>query len=251
MLSVGRLRPPVQGALLYGLAAIFAVTLINRHRLFVTLFALITIAVLFFAIYLTYSRGAWVGLIVSFAVIAGLKFRGRGSRLKPILAAVSVFVVLTSVVTWIALFEPKLYYQLIPRGIDFRRADIWSLFLQSTWQHFPFFGAGALGTPSETGFATDLVHGHNIVVSAYYYSGLPGVVALLALMFKTAQVVVRDSGPQKSILFGGIVAYGFSTLAFDGGLLVTKLNYLWIVFWLPILLASCLDSNQRRTAELL
>ena len=241
LLSVGRLRLPVVGALAYGFALTLCIVVLLSFRSLFSLLAIPSIAILGFAIYLTYSRGAWVGVITATALLLAMKLMRNVTQRRLLLLAALFVALLALGLVWLAENRFSIYYKLVPRGVDFRRLLVWQEFLVVGLENHPVFGAGAL---SPSGDHSHLAHGHNIFVSAYYFTGIAGVGLLFLLALQMWNSAFNLVVSHHRALGLAVVAYSLSTLMFDGGVLVTRVDHLWLLFWFPLVLVSIMTTAE-------
>tara|TARA_R110002073_G_scaffold335433_5_gene527387 strand:+ start:116 stop:1834 length:1719 start_codon:yes stop_codon:yes gene_type:complete len=128
------------------------------------------------------------------------------------------------------------------------RDYIWFSAIQS-WLKSPLFGSGA---PPEGTLAINgkwYEHYHSIYISTLQSSGIVGLTLLLGLVFYS----IREnpsSGQLPSKIITALIIYGMIALIFDGGRVLTKINHLWLIFWLPLVLheAFKIQSNSNHSS---
>lgn len=241
LLSAGRLHLPVVGALAYGFAAAAIVAFLATLRSWWVVFLVVPFAVLCFAIYLTYSRGALVGLMVVCAVTPPLVLMRNLTQRQLFLFAAFLVVLVVGGLFFLAEWRYRYYYKLIPRGFDVRRLFVWWEFLTAGFANHPVLGVGPLSLPSHP---TKLVHAHNIFVSAYYYSGIAGFLATTGLAVLVWKQAFGLEHRAHRIIAVVAFAYALATLTFDGGVLVGRVGYLWLVFWFPVAIVAILRQRE-------
>jgi putative inorganic carbon (HCO3(-)) transporter len=139
--------------------------------------AVASVALMLTALFLTRSRGAWIGLAALLLVLAVYRWR-RGWLLAAAAAAAGTIAFAAS------------GGRLLGAGLE-TRAEIWARALHML-QEFPFtgIGFGSFGRVTEllyplflVGSQTDLPHAHNLFLQVGLDLGLAGLVAWLAIYF--------------------------------------------------------------------
>ncbi len=234
--ALGRLRNPVIGALSYGIAAVICVNLLLVQAGPVRWLWLICLCVLLYGTLLTETRSAWIGLII--AIPVSIIAQNRLDRRKRYLA-LSLFlmaVLVTLVTTWLGGY----WDEMLHRAASFR-PEIWLRVLEDTFSANPLIGKGiAAGSKMEINGIL-FQHAHSIYFATFFYGGLAGLGLLLALLVSCIYPFRNRSASDLSVLALSGLAFAGSALFFDGDRLLTKVSYMWMVFWLPVslcLLAS-------------
>jgi hypothetical protein len=90
-------------------------------------------------------------------------------------------------------------------------------------------------------------HPHSVFVSQFHYGGIIGVLFLAALIFEAIRCA-RLRLSIESTIASACLCFACVAFAFDGGRLVEKINMVWLVFWLPIMLLiqQCKSNHTHR-----
>lgn len=242
--ALGRLANPVIGALGYGAALVYAA---NRmmwrkdygERAFWGLLALLLV----YTVVMTGTRSVWVGF--AGAVMALLVCSHRLS-LRARIGLVVVAVIVATGALGFALHSP-LRAEILRRSTSFR-PEIWS----DTLSHIHGLawlvgnGINTASSVQDSGFVFE--HPHSIYLATLFYGGALGLVQLLALLGLCFYRLIRL--PESELRNAALAALTFAatSLLFDGDYLMEKVDYFWIVFWLPIALAAWLSARGRQHA---
>lgn len=157
--------------------------------------ALIAAGLGFGALFLTYSRGAW--LAVGIACLAAAAFRGRRIFLPAISLAVAGATVVLSKI------NPE---RLLSEQTSLQRPTIWGAALNMLRDH-PIFGVGPDNflyfyrdrgyLPPEGWAEPDISHPHNVLLDTWLRTGVLGLLALLTaqwVFWTSAWRELRDNG---------------------------------------------------------
>jgi len=234
----GRLKNPVIGGVSLGFAAALAFSHMIyelRWRHFILWLAGLTCILL--GVYFTTSRGAAAGLISAgtMAIICRLN--------APPFLIYLLFTGLCGACGWLVIGPSWIEY--IPRGIGDRNA-IWDSYLHAIFQR-PFFGAGITDSTilqNQTG--TIAQHAHNIYLSTTYYGGLVALALLSYLQIRAIKIATKLSSSTFGACALSAMMYSCTVLLVDGGLFITKITWLWLVFWLPILFCGFIENKLSR-----
>jgi O-antigen ligase len=86
-------------------------------------------------------------------------------------------------------------------------------------------------------------HPHNLFVSSLFRGGIIGL-ALLVLLFLLGISSALESDKDERWLVFAMLSYCAIIFLFDGDQLVAKLDFVWLIFWLPVALAVYLDTRE-------
>ena len=225
LFGFGRLENPVIAAISYGFGFYVGVfLLLNSSDLQARLLLGICLTVLLVAIVLTGTRTVWAAL----ALAIGLGFAIRYPEKATLLLLGTI--AFTSIVGVLALG----WENIARRALSFR-PEIWSEFITRTLTTHPLIGFGS-GTESQWTFSEITInHPHSIFVSTFYFGGLIGLALLLALYGSCVSVLRLQVKPSNYRLLATMaLSYGFVIGFFDGDNVITKVDHLWWVIWLPI-----------------
>lgn len=136
------------------------------------------------------------------------------------------------------------------------RQLIWQSVVNSIYKASPIFGEGVLSSvyPSvdcnESGQLLDkfgdcvFQHPHNLYISTMYYGGIVGLVLLLGLLIASVGVVLESKSAKKWLVLA-MLGYGAAVFIFDGNYLISKINYVWLLLWLPVSFAIKLELDEK------
>jgi hypothetical protein len=146
--------------------------------------------------------------------------------------------------------------------LDSERQIIWQPVIDMIYEGQTVFGNGILADAhpgiscesfvSTTRDVNDCViqHPHNIYVATMHYGGLLGLIMLISLLLVSVSSVLEfPMNDLKIVILSGL-AFSVTVLMFDGDRLVQKIDFIWLVFWLPIALAGAFSFRYRAHSEL-
>ena len=137
--------------------------------------------------------------------------------------------VILAVVAYVFL-GPEMLFR---RALSFR-PEIWSEFISRTFAVNPWIGVGM--TTDSTFQLPELLikHPHSVFIATLFYGGVVGLLLYLAVILKAAFSLAGGRQPETRLLGFMLLAFGLTATALDGNELVTKVNYLWLLVWLPV-----------------
>lgn len=228
--ALGRLSNPVIGALSYGFAAVLAAyMLLTETRRLARIGYLFAILLFIFAIVLTGSRGAYLALAAAMSI--GVLLNYPGNRTLQVIGVVGTLAVLSAAAY--LFLGPELLFS---RALSFR-PEIWSEFVSRTIAGNVWIGAG-MTTDSEFQLPELLIqHPHSAFIATFYYGGLIGLGLYLGLILRAIQSLSAMGQNNVRLLGSMLLAFGLTATALDGNELISKVNYLWFLVWLPVGLA--------------
>lgn len=192
----------------------------------------------------------WLAIIAAVAVFAFTKVwesRGNSTVFGWMLLALSLMV------AFLFLFDLVLVSD---------RQQIWQSVVDDAYNSYPIFGSGTLTpvTPHVDCLAIPRIlsefsnctfaHPHNLYVSTMFHTGIVGLCLLLILMLVSVSAVVESDGKEKWLVLP-LLCYGATVFLFDGDQFVSKLNFVWLVFWLPVGLAFSMEMAELEEDELM
>jgi len=188
-------------------------------------------------VYLTQSRGPLLALCGFLLCIMALLLLKKGRARSWGIALMAVFVVGAGVAI---VTETPLLASMVERG-DSYRFEIWSTII-GHWRSFWLTGVG-IATPfpaSEAGQALreatqqTIVHPHNILISMWFFAGLPGLLLFLGFIIHLfARLWLSVKGPWRGL--GVSVLLVVMALCFtDTYRLISSPRPMWVIFWLPL-----------------
>lgn len=230
LFAMGRLSNPVVSAFSYGFATILCCYMAMTRQRWVARLVFAEIALLFLgAIVLTGSRGAWPALAVGLS--AGMLVQYPGNRKYQLLGIAGSVMLLGTIM--LVFLGPEL---IMKRALSLR-PDIWLEFIGRTLAGNPLIGAGMTSDTTFQHPAQLVDHPHSVYVATFYYGGVIGLLLLLLLIARSLDSIWRLDNPQHKLLATMVIGFGLTAILLDGNELLTKVNFLWLVFWLPVGLA--------------
>ncbi len=228
--ALGRLSNPVIGALSYGFAVVLAAyMLLTETRRVARGGYLFAILLFVFAIVLTGSRGAYLALAAALSV--GVLLHYPGNRKLQVFGVAGTLLALLAAAYF--LLGPE---ALFSRALSFR-PEIWSEFISRTITSNVWVGVG-MTTDSEFQLPELLIqHPHSAFIATFYYGGLIGLAIYLGLVLRAIQSLSGMGQNNVRLLGSMLLAFGLTATALDGNELISKVNYLWFLVWLPVGLA--------------
>ncbi len=239
--SLGRLHNPVIASLSYGMAATLCANFLLIHIGRIRVLWAICLVILLLAIMLTETRSVWFGLIISLPVALLLQ-ENLGSRRKitVLLSAFGILVVLGSG-TWAMGY----WDEILHRAYSYR-PEIWLTTIQNTLATNLLFGNGIVTSSDLTFDGYYFQHPHSIYIATFFYGGVVGLGLLLLLIATCFWQVLKVRLSPLAILATSSLSYAAVVFFFDGNRLLTKVDFVWIAFWLPV--ALCLIATLRNGA---
>lgn len=121
------------------------------------------------------------------------------------------------------------------------RSIIWTDGLASLKPLNWLFGLGAgIDTAITPRDGKSYEHMHNMVLSTLRYGGLVSATIFIALLLsanRTIYVQNNRSPQRKWLLYAqGLLVFALVLFAFDGNRILTKIDYVWFILWVPIAL---------------
>ncbi len=237
----GRWNTVPVAAIGYGFALILSVHLLLSETRWVSrLLYVLALLILGYTCIQLNTDFVWLAIALSLTTLSFAKvWEKRDSSAAFIWVAVSavamiIFLILFSVV------------------LDSSRPMLWDSVVNLIYSGNPVIGEGILAelmplicsSQISAGKACEYVHAHNVFVSTMYYGGIIGL-GLLSLLLLTTLSVVFESNDERKWIVLSMLAYGFGIMLFDGDKIISKINFIWLVFWLPIGLAVCLELDEK------
>jgi hypothetical protein len=132
---------------------------------------------------------------------------------------------------------------LFNRGFSFR-PEIWTEFISRTMTENIWIGVG-MSTDSSLQLPELLIkHPHSVFVSTFYYGGAIGLGTYLAMIVKSMFALNQNKESNLRLLGAMLLAFGLTATALDGDAVVTKVDYLWLLIWIPIAIAMARSPTQ-------
>jgi O-antigen ligase len=234
LFALGRLHNPVVGGLSYGIAMVMTLHLAIQGRSsndrFLALFCLLILLV---AVVLTNTRSLWVGL--SAAVMYAIGVHLPTSRGLKILVAAMLLAVICGIVIGSMGWD-----ELLKRSTSFR-PEIWQGLITRALDNNWLIGGGITADSSLAYGVFNFQHAHSVYVATFYYGGLFGLTLLAALLYVCFGSLIRSEQSDLQTLAALLLVYSVVVIFFDGDRFLTKVDYLWVVFWLPIAIVLIVD----------
>lgn len=234
MIPLGRADTQVLAAFVYsfgGICALFALTQQHARRVKAALLACSFAD--FAAILLTQSRMA-IAVFLLCILIGGLFFGRRSRVIALALPGFTAVALLAGIPFFLGISPLEYGMELIARGDSFR-LELWELTLQKI-QENPWLGHGMMARIDHP-----ITHSpHNIFLATALALGLPGL-ALLALalavpgIYLLRQLIHR---PDATLFIFLLLGNGIASGLIDHSRIVKGPSPLWIIFWLPVAVAT-------------
>jgi hypothetical protein len=233
LIGWGDLDRAVMAGLAWGAASLLAVAstsqtappigpTVSLRRAFGAIGALLTFA----AMIASGSRSAWIAWLAGAAMWSAL-----GTR-RPRRTMLIGLLVATGVAIWIAA-DPALTGVLLPRGDSFR-PEIWESTLRAVREGNWLFGAGALTRHTFLESGHTIAHPHSIYLATLFHGGIVALVLLVVLLVVALVRALRHRADWTAGASATLLAFAIPAIAFDGGTLIDKVGYLWLLLWTPI-----------------
>ena len=243
LVALGRLHNPVISALSYGMAIVMALHLLihgtNNNDRFFSGFC---IAVLLVGVTLTYTRSVWIG--VSVATLYAIALYFPGSTWRRVAAAVLFLSVVVAIM--LASFG---WDELVKRSTSFR-PEIWGELINRTLKTNWLLGHGIIADSSVAHSSYEhgtfsFHHAHSMYVATLFYGGVIGLSGFLGFLAYLGLRLHQADGAEKRGLATMALIYAVVVMFFDGDRFLAKVDYFWIVFWLPVAITLIVDREKR------
>ena len=162
-----------------------------------------------------------------------------GTRTRKLLASFLLLLAVSGILLFIFGWE-----ELARRSASFR-PEIWRGLIEQTLSVNWLFGNGIASDSSFQYEMLEFQHAHSIYVSTFFYGGVIGLLALLGFLGLCAGRSLRANSSEIQALATMMLLYGVTVLLFDGDRILTKVDYIWMVFWLPIAMVLVADQENR------
>ena len=231
--GMGQLHNPVVAALVFGVAAIFAVDQLRAStNLGWRALMAAAVGVMCVVVVLTGSRNAWASLVLGLAVyVLGHFVRDR----QRFLVATFTLLLLIGAGLLGLLQSESVREVLLPRGLS-HRPDIWSAAFERVWSQAPIFGFGIASDNDVVASGVEYLHPHSMYLSVYFQGGVAALGLLLVLIAGTYIAFLRHYAHPDAKLGLSILTMACSAYLLDGHELVDKVGWNWFLFWLPVAL---------------
>ncbi|MDG1204918.1 MAG: O-antigen ligase family protein [Pseudomonadales bacterium] len=245
LIAFGGLDNPVMSGLSYGAACIINFSYLTKNRsLFERYLSSASLLIILTALLLTETRSALIGLLVGGVAITFV-YRDR-EPLEHLYAFTKYavgLILLVSLAYYVGYFDV-----LLERSTSFR-PEIWKTMYVHLSLPQLITGMGT-STDASVFYAGELhKHPHSIYFSTVYYGGVIGLVGMLTMFgYALFQMTKLD----RSIMIYAIplFIYGLICLTVDGNRIIRKIDFIWLMIWLPIGLSMIRSSSQEFIKEL-
>jgi len=135
------------------------------------------------------------------------------------------------------------------------RQLIWESVVNMVYDSRPIFGSGIL-TPIipmvdceqfpillDSFAGCNFQHPHNLFVASLFRGGVVGL-ALLVILYMVSISCALESDKDEKWLVLAILSYCAVVFLFDGDHLLSKINFVWMIFWLPIAFSISLEYRE-------
>ncbi|MBD3645980.1 MAG: O-antigen ligase family protein [Pseudomonadales bacterium] len=202
--------------------------------------------ILLYGVFLGGTRGVWIGFLAAGTVAVFMAPHLTRQVKTYLLIAGIVVLTLVSGIVWYTDYHEEL----LRRSTSFR-PEIWSTFWNKIITGNTLFGAGAnAGSEIQPGpYVFD--HPHNIYVATLYYGGVIGLLLLLAMLAFAIYGALQLRDPSQRNLILTCLTFSLIALAFDGDRLLVKVDYSWVLFWLPLAMVLSVrpyEGNRQETS---
>ena len=233
--ALGRLSNPVISAASYGFASILGFWLFTQRPNILQLLVLVfVLCLLGFVIVLSGTRTVWVALALGIG--AGIAFWRR----EPSLLSFAILCLTLGILAVLALG----WDDITRRGFSFR-PEIWSEFISRSIATHPILGAGSGSGSYWLTPELDFKHPHSVFVSIFFFGGIVGLGLFLSLLAACFLQLKQSPSGEVKVLAAMLLSYGVVFGIFDGDNILTKIDYLWWLIWMPIGVCLCLEGQGR------
>ena len=139
--------------------------------------------------------------------------------------------------------------ELVKRSTSFR-PEIWGELISRTLQTNWLLGHGIIADSSVAHSSYEhgvfsFHHAHSVYVATFFYGGVVGLLGFLGLLAYLGLRLYQANGAEMRGLATMALIYAAVVMFFDGDRLLVKVDYLWIVFWLPVAMVLVVDQQKR------
>lgn len=226
---LGALHNPVVGALSYGAVFVLAMSYLPTCADRVLQWLLIVSAAIILAgVFLTGTRSVWIGFIAAYASLVYLLPHARFRTKLALIAAGVISLVAVVTIIWSLGFDTAL----MARSTSFR-PEIWHTVISKMLNDNLILGYGINSNASIKHAQLVFDHPHSIYISTLFYGGIVGLMLFLFIVVRIFYLSLRDI-QGSSIIILTLFVFGLVCLLFDGNRLVRKIDFVWLLVWLPI-----------------
>ncbi len=201
---------------------------------------LFCIPILFTALFFTFTRGAWIAVIIELLILVFLFLKKY--RVPFLVSTVVVFLIVVGLS-----YKSIISHKLITRGSEQPRIEAIKLSSEIIRKH-PFVGIG-YGKDTFSKYYPDIYvkHSHNIFLNTAVETGIPGLAVLIAMfgivMKNLIRAILHETDFEKKLILSGIFA------SFIGFLCLNTFDYMYHgwpgqMFWMLIGIGSGLQKME-------
>lgn len=226
LFALGRLSNPVISALSYGFATLLCVFFVLTNKRLTSKILFAVIIVLFLGcIVLSGSRGVWPALLVG--ATAGILVHYEGHRKFQMIGITIAIIAVAGGALTLGLDA------MLERALSFR-PEIWAEFTRRTLDTNLLLGVGMTADSTFQHPSQLIKHPHSIFIATFYYGGMIGLLLLIAMLGRAVWLIVLMPHGEIKTLAAMLLAFGVTATLVDGDEVLTKVNYLWLLIWLPV-----------------
>lgn len=225
----GGLNDPISSAMVFGVLFLLSARAYLREKNHYLFLLYLLLSLIFIVeILLTKSRGPLLALLLSTPLLFFIiKPTGCKRVFYPLFVVVLLLLALALVTDFFEIVFSRLF-ETSSRSIIWK--DSIDLSLEKPW-----FGYG-LGSEFEffVPYTDSYVsHSHNFILSTWLYTGIPGVILIIAIIYYALKICFLHRKEDFSIL-GVVLVFGVFCLLVNGSYSVSRANERWFVFWIPL-----------------
>ncbi len=231
--ALGRNYQPTISSLSYSIPLIMTCvrTALRKQALQKLVWGIVAVP-LVWAIFLTGTRGAWVGLFASAATaiifLTHMSVKRRAAVVGLLIAGGLGVIAL--------LYALGFDEFILRRSLSFR-PEIWAAAIERITAGNWLIGNGINVSSAVSWKHLTFNHSHSIYLSTLFYGGIVGLFLLLTLLLTSGLPLLSQARNEQHTIALTTLAFAVVTLALDGNRLVEKVDHLWIVLWFPLLFA--------------
>lgn len=233
LVGFGTLNNPNLAGFVYGAAVVWLLQLSVRRRLWRWLHGL-AVVVLCLALALTFSRAAWLALLVSQGAMLLSRRRHLRKRSLLLLGLAALVIVLGGM------------HYMAQRGLSYR-PQIFQQALELIERH-PWLGLGVDGEYHIQVGNQIWLHSHNVLTHLAITVGLPGMCLWMALWLRAGWQGWRQRHGTTGRLLLACWVYASVACQFDAPHLFQQPDVEWVLLWLPLAMSYVLATAQRTAA---
>lgn len=244
LFALGRNYQPTISAISYSIPLVMAAArLAFQKQPMVRAGYVVALVPLIWAVALTGTRGAWLGLgaalVASAIILFPMSWRLRGIAAAGLVAALAAGVGIAMALG----FDDYI----LRRSTSFR-PEIWGATIERITAGNWLLGNGINVSAAVNWQHLRFDHAHSIYLSTMFYGGVVGFGLLMVLLAMSGLPLVRKAMSERHAIAFATLAFAVITLAVDGNRLIAKVDHLWIAFWLPLMIGWIAVTPRGRAA---